>query len=142
MPKMAEKLAKFAKIMVFEPLVKFEWLVSVGNHFKWIPWCFYLSLSVLIHQKGLDFLNLGQKWPKNGQNLLKSWFLSLWLKVIEWLVLVGNHFKWLPFCSFSSLLVLNVQKGLDFLKLGHKWPKNGQNFLKSWFLSLWSNLSG
>ena len=126
--------------MVFEPLVKFEWLVLVGNHFKWIPWCFYLSLLMLNDQKDLGFPEIRPKMAEKWANFAKIMVFELLIES-EWLVLVGNHFKKLLLCFSSSLLMLNVKKGLVFLKLGQKRPKNGENLLKSWILSLWSKLS-
>ena len=84
---MAEKVAKYAKIKVFDPLIKIDLFVSPGNHFKWLL-LYFTSLFVMLED---------QKGPEYGQNsgkICKN--QGFWdLMKIESLVLTGNHFKWL-----------------------------------------------
>ena len=67
-PKIAEKYAKYAKIKVFDNLIKIDLLVWVGNQFKWLVLCSSSSGLVLNSQQGSGFPEL---WAKMSEKLAK-----------------------------------------------------------------------
>ena len=54
-PEMAQKLAKYAKIKVFDPLIKIDLYVSPGNNFKWLLLYFTLCFVMLDDRKGPEY---------------------------------------------------------------------------------------
>ena len=59
--KMGQKWAKSAEIKVFDNLIKFESIFSVGNDFKWFLSSYSSSLIVLNGRKRSGVLEI---WPK------------------------------------------------------------------------------
>ena len=65
---MAQKLSKFAKIRVFDTLIKNDLIVWVGNQFISLLLCFSSSFLILNDLKGSGYLEI---WPKIAKKLSK-----------------------------------------------------------------------
>ena len=126
--KMAEKVTKYAKIMVFVTLIKIESLILTVNDFKWLLLYFASFLLISNAEKRPD---LPYIWPNMAERLAKYAKIRIFDTLIknDLIVWVGNQFKCLLLCASSSILVLN-----DLKETWLSWnvAKNGQKTCKIW----------
>ena len=120
-PKMTENWSKYAKIKVFDTLIKIQSLILTGNDFKWL---LLYSASFLIITNAKKSRDLPYIWPNMDKKIGiicknqdfwhfdQKWLNSLGRKSA--LIISDSFNNYCKFKSFKSLILHNTVNRTNF----------------------------